>query len=163
MTPFDIEFDRQSATLDALGYPGLAPFLEPLRTALWTRMADVDTFAPVLDVPDAPVYVLVGVERGEESCGVRPADAVVTIADRGRSALTIEEGISFLHAVPEALEKNKCFHTAASRGGDRRVPALWISQKAPTLGWCWEDNLHTWLGVASTGDRVAAFPAHSPV
>ena len=68
--------------------------------------------------------------------------------------LTIEEGLAFLHAVPEALEKNKCFHTGASRGTDRRVPALWISDRAPHLGWCWEHNHHTWLGVASAEERV---------
>ena len=60
------------------------------------------------------MYAVVGVERGEEFCGVRPAEAAVTIADRGRTMLTIEEGLAFLHAVPEALEKNKCFHTGAS-------------------------------------------------
>ena len=118
------------------------------------HFADVDTFAPVLEVPDGPVYAVVGVERGEEFCGVRPAEAAVTIADRGRSMLTIEEGLAFLHAVPEALEKNKCFHTGASRGTDRRVPALWISDRAPHLGWCWEHNHHTWLGVASAEERV---------
>jgi hypothetical protein len=68
--------------------------------------------------------------------------------------LTMEEGLAFLHAVPAALEKNKCFHTGASRGTDKRVPALWISDRAPHLGWCWEHNHHTWLGVASTAERV---------
>ena len=53
---------------------------------------------------------------------------------RGRSMLTIEEGLAFLHAVPEALEKNKCFHTGASRGTDRRVPALWISERGTAPG-----------------------------
>ena len=42
------------------------------------HFADVDTFAPVLEVPDGPVYAVVGVERGEEFCGVRPAEAAVT-------------------------------------------------------------------------------------
>ena len=124
------------------------------RGTLSRHFADVDTFAPVLEVPDGAVYAVVGVERGEEFCGVRPAEAAVTIADRGRSMLTIEEGLAFLHAVPEALEKNKCFHTGASRGTDRRVPALWISDRAPHLGWCWEHNHHTWLGVASAEGRV---------
>nr|WP_157857446.1 DUF5701 family protein [Streptomyces yerevanensis] len=41
------------------------------------------------------------------------------------------------------------------RSGDRRVPAIWISQKTPKLGWCWEGNPHTWLGMASAGDRRA--------
>jgi hypothetical protein len=117
---------------------------------------DVDTFRPVDPVPDTELYALVGVERGEEFCGVRPAEAAAVLADRGRTMLTLEEGLAFLHAVPTALEKNKCFHTGASRGGDRRVPALWIVDRAPHLGWCWENNHHTWLGVASAEDRVTS-------
>ena len=74
---------------------------------------------------------MLDVERGEEFCGVRPADAAVTIAERGRTPITMDEGLCLLHAAPEALEKNKCFHTAASRGTDKRVPALWISKNAP--------------------------------
>ena len=118
------------------------------------HFSDVDTFGPVVDVPAGPVYAVVGVERGEEFCGVRPAEAAVTLADRRRSMLTMEEGLAFLHAVPAALEKNKCFHTGASRGTDKRVPALWISDRAPHLGWCWEHNHHTWLGVASAEARI---------
>nr|WP_078662821.1 DUF5701 family protein [Streptomyces bicolor] len=45
-----------------------------------------------------------------------------------------------------------------SRSGGRRVPALWISHKPPTLGWCWEGNPHTWLGVASASGRQATPP-----
>jgi uncharacterized protein DUF5701 len=118
------------------------------------HFADVDSFRPVVEVPDAPAYAVVGVERGEEFRGVRPAEAAEVLAGRGRSMLTMEEGLAFLHAVPEALVKNHCFHTGASRGPDRRVPALWISDKAPHLGWCWEQNHHTWLGVASADSRV---------
>ena len=118
------------------------------------HFADVETFRPTVDVPDAVVYAVVGIERGEEFCSVRPAEAAAVIEGRGRTMLTIEEGLAFLHAVPAALEKNKCFHTAASRGTDRRVPALWISDRAPHLGWCWENNHHTWLGVASAEARI---------
>ncbi|WP_028652341.1 DUF5701 family protein [Nocardioides halotolerans] len=121
---------------------------------LSAHFADVDTFGPVVEVPHDPVYAVVRVERGEDLCGVSPADAATSIAGRGRTMLTMEEGIAFLHAVPAALEKNKCFHTGASRGSDRRVPALWISARAPHLGWCWEHNHHTWLGVASAENRV---------
>jgi hypothetical protein len=118
------------------------------------HFADVDTFAPILEVPEAPVYAVLDVERGEKFCGVRPADAAVTIGERGRTLITMDEGLGLLHASPGSLEKNKCFHTAASRGTDKRVPALWISKNAPTLGWCWEHNHHTWLGVASAGARL---------
>lgn len=118
------------------------------------HLADVDTFRSVVELPHAPVYAVVGVERGDGFLDARPSEAARDIAERGRSMLTMEEGISFLHACPEALEKNRCFHTGASRSSDRRVPALWIAERAPHLGWCWENNHHTWLGVASCAARV---------
>ncbi|WP_249374670.1 DUF5701 family protein [Streptomyces sp. I05A-00742] len=98
-------------------------------------------------------YLLYGVERGEEFCGVVPKTAMAAIAERGRTLLTIEEGIALITHFPEALVKNKCFSLGGSRCGDRRVPAIWISKKAPKLGWCWEGNPHTWLGMASAGGR----------
>lgn len=111
---------------------------------------------PELNIPDAAPYLLVDVERGEEFCDVRPGDAVAEIVRRGRSPLTISEGIA-LHVVhPWLLEKNRCFMLAGSRRGDRRVPALWISGGAPKLGWCWEGNPHSWLGTASVAERWAA-------
>jgi hypothetical protein len=108
-----------------------------------------------LSIPEAPAYLLVDVERGEEFCGVRPVDALLTIRGRGRTPLTIHEGIALVTQFPRVLEKNRCFMLAGSRRGDRRVPAIWISGKAPKLGWCWEGNPHTWLGMASAGSRTA--------
>lgn len=108
------------------------------------------------DLPDQPVYLLMDIERGEEFCGAIPRDAMDTITARGRTLLTIEEGIAMITQFPEALVKNKCFSLGGSRSGDRRVPALWISRHAPKLGWCWERNPHTWLGMASAGNRRAA-------
>ncbi len=78
------------------------------------------------------------------------------IRERGRTPLTIEEGIAVLTQAPYLLERNKCFSLAGSRRGDRRVPGLWISNRAPKLGWCWDGNPHDWLGVASAGTRLAA-------
>ncbi|MFE6775635.1 DUF5701 family protein [Streptomyces sp. NPDC057702] len=106
-------------------------------------------------LPGHRAYLLLDVERGEEFCGAVPADALRTLADRGRTPLTIEEGIALVTHFPQVLVKNKCFSLGGSRSGDRRVPALWISQKAPKLGWCWVGNPHTWLGMASAGDRRA--------
>ncbi len=103
--------------------------------------------------PDGRAYLLFGVERGEEFCGAVPADALREIAARGRTPLTIEEGVALVTQFPALLAKNKCFSLGASRCGDRRVPALWISQYAPKLGWCWEGNPHTWLGMASAAAR----------
>lgn len=116
---------------------------------------DLATYHPLeeLGVPDARVYLLLGVERGEEFCNVRPEDALPAIRARGRSPLTVDEGIAVVTHAPQLLEKNKCFMLSGSRRGDRRVPALWISENAPKLGWCWDGNPHTWLGVASAAGR----------
>lgn len=116
-------------------------------------------FGPVeASTPPASAYLLVDVERGEEFCDVRPEDATASVLSRGRSPLTIEEGIALVAQVPAVLEKNRCFMLAGSRRtgipGDRRVPALWISERAPKLGWCWDGNPHSWLGLASAGRRL---------
>lgn len=118
---------------------------------------DLATYHPVeeLDVPAVPAYLLLDVERGEEFCGVKPEDALPVIRGRGRTPLTIDEGIAVVTHRPELLEKNKCFMLSGSRRHDRRVPAMWISERAPKLGWCWDGNPHSWLGVASAAGRVA--------
>lgn len=111
-----------------------------------------------LAVPDAPVYVALGIERGDEFRDVAPRDALPVIAGRGRSPLTIDEGISLVTVAPELLVKNRCFMLAGSTRGDKRVPAVWIAEKAPKLGWCFEGVPHSWLGVASAAGRVGAAP-----
>lgn len=121
------------------GEPGLAPY-RPL---------------PDLALPDAPLYLLAGVERGDEYRAVRPEDALLAIRARGRTPLTVHDGIALVTQFPQVLVKNHCFMLAGSRRGDRRVPALWISEGAPKLGWCWDGNPHTWLGTASAATRLA--------
>ncbi|NJC71244.1 hypothetical protein HC031_16205 [Planosporangium thailandense] len=110
---------------------------------------------PELGAPQKPAYLLVDVERGEEFRNVRPEDALPVILGRDRTPLTIAEGIALITHFPEVLEKNHCFMLSGSRRGDRRVPALWISGRAPKLGWCWDGNPHAWLGTASAGARAA--------
>ena len=79
---------------------------------------------PELDIPTAPMYVLVGIERGDEYRNVRPVDAAEAIASRGRSPLTIDEGISLAAVAPELLVKNHCFMLAGSSRGDKRMPEV---------------------------------------
>ncbi|GLW10154.1 hypothetical protein Misp01_52830 [Microtetraspora sp. NBRC 13810] len=82
-----------------------------------------------------------------------PNDAMDVIAGRDRTLLTIEEGIALITHFPQILVRNKCFSLGGSRSGDRRVPAIWISERSPKLGWCWAGNPHTWLGMASASTR----------
>jgi hypothetical protein len=133
-------------------------------------MADLADFEPIesVTVPDRPLYLVQGVERGDEMSNWSPDEALPAIAARGRSPVTISEGISWLLQEPGALERNHCFMTIGSRkrkgaGLDARTPAIWISggtgrdgkenRGAPKIGWCWAGNRHTWLGFGSTAGR----------
>ncbi len=133
-------------------------------------MTDLADFVPLKDMelPDSPLYLMDGVERGDEFSNWSPDEALPVITSRGRTAMTVNEGISWLLQYPELLVPNFCFMTIASRKPkgkklDSRTPALWISggtgrdgkenKGAPKVGWCWAGNRHTWLGIASVGRR----------
>lgn len=115
-------------------------------------------FSPIdsLSIPDKDVYLLVDIDRGNDSINIRPSDALNGIVSQGRSPLTIDEGIAIVTHHPEYLIKNKCFSLLGSRvKGNKRVPAIWINaEKRPNLGWCWNGNPHTWLGSASAQKRL---------
>ncbi|MNK68662.1 hypothetical protein D3C87_880280 [compost metagenome] len=116
----------------------------------------LETFKPLpeLGVPEEGPYLAFGLETGSEYRNVTPDDALSAIRARERTPLTLEEGIALLTQFPETLKKNHCYSLAGSRSQDRRVPALWISQLRPKLGWCWAGNPHTWLGTAFCSGRV---------
>lgn len=115
-------------------------------------------FSPIdaATLPEGDAYLLVDVDRGADTLNVTPDEALGTITARGRSPLTISEGVALLTHFPDFLQPNNCFSMLASRAGDKRVPALWLSEKRPKLGWCWAGNPHTWLGSASAAARVGA-------
>lgn len=136
-------------------------------------MTDLEEFVaqPGTEPPDAPLYVLEGLERGDDLLNCSPNEALPELVSRGRSPLTVHEGISWLLQQPEVLEPNRCFMTIGSRkpaargkGLDSRTPAIWISNGtgrdgmdrngAPKVGWCWAGNRHTWLGFASVTGRL---------
>lgn len=159
-------------------HPALAPpsTLAPLLSRQGKQgfvvhdMTDLDEFRPTPDlvIPDRPLYVVTGIDRGDDMLNWSPEEAAPAIAQRGRTPLTISEGISWLLQEPEVLVPNRCFMCIGSRkpkpqGYDARTPALWISggtghdgparRDAPKVGWCWWRNRHTWLGFASATGR----------
>ncbi|MDX3378492.1 DUF5701 family protein [Streptomyces sp. ME02-6991-2A] len=160
-------------------HPGRAPasVLAPLLRRedkpgfVVTDMPDVDLFAPIegLGLPEAPLYVVTGVDRGDRMANWSPNEALPALAEQGRTPLMLTEGIHWVLQQPAALERNHCFMTIGSRlrkaGGalDARTPAIWISngtgrdgserRNAPKVGWCWAGNRHTWLGFASATGR----------
>jgi hypothetical protein len=137
-----------------------------------TDMADVDEFLPIgsVSVPDAPVYRVCDIDRGDAMANWSPDEALPAIDEAGRTPLTLTEGLHWLLQRPDVLARNHCFMTIGSRrrkpGGslDARMPAVWISngtgrdgaanRNAPKVGWCWAGNRHTWLGFASAAARL---------
>jgi hypothetical protein len=133
-------------------------------------LIDLADFAPIsgVSIPDAPLYLIHDIDRGDDMRNWSPDESLPVIAERERTPLTIGEGISWLLQEPKCLEANHCFMTIASRkrarrGLDARTPAIWISggtgrdgvanRGAPKVGWCWAGNRHTWLGMASASRR----------
>lgn len=114
-----------------------------------------EDFRPTSDIalPVGEAYLLLGVDRGNATLNAVPSDAQKRLEAQQRLPLTVEEGICLLLQWPQFLQPNRCFMMLGSRCGDRRVPALWLSNQHPRLGWCWEGNPHTWLGFASCMGR----------
>ena len=98
---------RLAPLLTRLGKPG---FVVP-------DMTDLGRFGliPEVEVPEVPLYVLKGVARGDELRDWSPEEALPEILGRGRTPLTISEGISWLLQDPSQLEPTHCFMTIASR------------------------------------------------
>lgn len=116
---------------------------------------DLQRFVPIAEVqiPAGP-YLLLDIDTGPDTLDVVPDDALPRIIAAGRSPLTIDEGIALITHFPGILRSQNCFSMLASRCGDRRVPALWVSNRRPRLGWCWAAAPHSWLGSASAGGRA---------
>jgi hypothetical protein len=138
-----------------------------------TDMNDVDEFVPIasVTVPDPHIYFVNDLDRGDAMANWSPDEALPAITDRGRTPLTLTEGLHWLLQRPDMLQRGACFMTIGSRRRkaagslDARTPAVWISngtgrdgavnRNAPKVGWCWAGNRHTWLGFASAGGRLS--------
>ena len=140
-----------SAMLDRIVRAGKSA-IERLYPKTPADFRPIDTLA----LPGGHAYLALDIDRGAALLNVTPDAALEAIAMQRRSPLTIEEGIALLTHYPEFLQPNNCFSLLASRCGDRRVPAFWLSQGRPKLGWCWAGNPHTWLGSASCASRAGA-------
>ncbi len=150
--PFIIVVNSQQVTVETMmqrleyqGKPGVTS-LHPVTP---------EQFRPISSavIPSAEAYLLAGIDRGSSTLNIAPNAALQKLERQERLPLTIAEGIALVTHFPEFLRKNNCFSLLASRCGDRRVPAIWISERRAKLGWCWEGNPHTWLGSVSAVAR----------
>ena len=117
---------------------------------------ELETFLPIaaVDVPAKDTYVVTDVDLGAQYRNVTPEHALRSILAEGRSPQTLDEGIALMLEQPESIAENWGYSLAGSRRDDQRVPAFWVSEGRPKLGWCWDRNPHTWLGTASCGGRM---------
>lgn len=159
-----VEEDDDVAFVLVLDVPDVNDAVPAMRLGAKRGISVIDreelaTYRPIegVEVPAARAYLLTGVDVGSEFCNVRPEDALATVRERGRTPLTIAEGVALVTVRPDRLRKNRCFSLMGSRTGtNQRVPAVWISQRSAKLGWCWDRNPHTWLGAASATARRTA-------
>lgn len=121
-----------------------------------------EDFQPIdaVQIPAGRFYLLFDVDTGRSSLNVSPENALNAIRVQGRTPLTLEEGVALTAQFPQVLTDKKnynCIQMPGSRKiSDQRVPSIWFSKGAPRLGWCWDRNIHTWLGSASAAYRLGA-------
>ncbi|MCV9939875.1 DUF5701 family protein [Boseaceae bacterium BT-24-1] len=111
-----------------------------------------------IQLPHDEFYLLLDIDTGRDLLNVSPEASLAIIERRGRTPLTMEEGVALTTQHPELLTDKKdynCIQMAGSRkAGDQRIPSIWFSKGRPRLGWCWDRNVHTWLGSASAAFRL---------
>lgn len=120
-----------------------------------------------IQIPQGELYLLLDVDTGRDLLNVSPEESLAIIRRRGRTPLIMEEGVALTMQYPELLADKKnynCIQMAGSRkAGDQRVPSIWFSKGRPRLGWCWDRNVHTWLGSASAALRVGEAARSVPI
>jgi Family of unknown function (DUF5701) len=96
-----------------------------------TDMVDVDEFAPIPSVklPDAPLYLLRDLDRGDAMANWSPDEALPAIIEAGRTPLTLSEGVHWLLQRPDVLARGRCFMTIGSRR--RTPPVRWTPGRLP--------------------------------
>lgn len=111
-----------------------------------------------VNIPHGDLYLLIDVDTGRDLLNISPENALAVMRQRGRTPLTLEEGVALTAQHPELLTdktRYNCIQMPGSRkAGDQRVPSIWFSRGEPRLGWCWDRNIHTWLGSASAAWRL---------
>ncbi|WID97325.1 DUF5701 family protein [Bosea vestrisii] len=111
-----------------------------------------------IHLPRGEFYLLLDIDTGRDLLNVSPEESLAIIERRSRTPLTMEEGVALTMQHPELLTDKKnynCIQMAGSRkAGDQRIPSIWFSKGRPRLGWCWDRNVHTWLGSASAALRL---------
>lgn len=111
------------------------------------------------ELPNTSLYLIGDIDTGREFLSISPEDSLKTIYSQKRTPLTLDEGVALATHYPEILTDRKiynCIQMPGSRiANDQRVPSIWISEKKPRLGWCWDRNIHTWLGSASASKRLS--------
>jgi hypothetical protein len=146
----DVHYDEVMAHVIANGKTGVVN-MEPVAP---TAFKDIEP------IPKAELYLLFDIDTGRKLLNVSPEKCLQAMRKAGRTPLTLAEGVALVVYYPQILTdktRYNCFQMPGSRiAGDQRVPSIWMSYGRPRLGWCWDRNIHTWLGSASAAQRSPA-------
>jgi hypothetical protein len=148
--PGSVELRKVMSSIEAKSAKGVID-MTPLTPQAFDVIDDVC-------IPRGELYLLIDVDTGRNFLNVSPEEALLAMRKSGRTPLTLEEGVALTAQCPQLLTdraKYNCIQMPGSRKrGDQRVPSIWFSRGEPRLGWCWDRNIHTWLGSASAAFRV---------
>jgi hypothetical protein len=123
--------------------------------------SDPGTFheTEAITTPAADAYLVHGFDSGDDYRDQPPSAVLPQLLGGDRSPVTIDEALAAVVLHPELVARKHAFSILGSRSTAAQVtesvPAIWISRGAPRLGWCWDNNPHTWLGSASCAGRSA--------
>jgi hypothetical protein len=99
---------------------------------------------PTVEVPDGLVYLLIDIDVGWETRNLSADEALRQIEGRGRSPLTLEEGIALVTHYPDVVDDTVGFFMPGSRRGGSMLAVLSVSKDRPRLGW-WQAGLQSSL------------------
>jgi hypothetical protein len=114
---------------------------------------------PTVALPDGTAYLLIDIDLGWETRNVAADEAQKQIEARGRSPLTVEEGIALVTHHPETLAINAWFSLPGSRRGESQITSIRISKDRPKLGWWAAGKPNIWLGCPSCHKRLGSTTA----
>jgi hypothetical protein len=114
---------------------------------------------PTVNVPRGLAYLLLDIDMGWETRNLSADEATKQIEARGRSPLTIEEGIAFVTHHPEALDDTVGFFLPGSRNGGNMLTGLSIRKDKPRLGWQQAKLQSPWIGTPSCRTRLGSAAA----
>lgn len=128
-------------------WPAAAPTRVPFVLVVSAALVGAERLVGLTRLAGGSAPGLVDRNHGTQGLRLyRPLPELRVPAGQMYALVGVDRGDEFRGVPPE-----QALPVILQRG---RTP--WISANVPKLGWCWDGNPHTWLGVASATTRIDA-------